>query len=242
MKSKFISVKTKLIIISIVILAIPLITLGVFSYQKSVHSLNELGETNLKNSVEMAINTIEALNKEVERGNLSLEDAQEEVKEVILGEMASDGTRPINADIDLGEHGYMFILDAEGNQIAHPVLEGENSWDTVDPNGIKSTQELIKKGQSGGGLTHFSWPMPNNDSQIEPKVAYSKEDPHWGWTVIAGTYMMDFNKPAQHILNIIYIVTGIALVLGIVTIWLFTGNITKPIKAVTEQMNHLAEG
>ncbi|MUV39029.1 Methyl-accepting chemotaxis protein [Lentibacillus sp. JNUCC-1] len=239
---KFNSIKSKLILVSIVILTIPLIILGVFSYQKSEQSLNELGKTNLKNSVEMTVEMIDSLNREVENGSLSLENAQEEVKKTILGEMDNDGTRPINPQIDLGDHGYMFILDENGIQMAHPFLEGENSWDTVDPDGIKSTQQLIKKAQSGGGFTYFSWPMPNNEDQIEPKVAFSKEDPNWGWTVVAGTYMMDFNKPAEQIFNVIFIVTGVALLLGSILIWLYANRITKPIKKVTVRMNELADG
>src|SRR5690625_6998319 len=87
---------------------------------------------------------IDALNDEVEDGDLTIEEAQEQVKIAVLGEMDEDGSRPINKKIDLGEHGYIFILADDGEQIAHPQLEGDNSWDSVDPNGVKSTQQLIK--------------------------------------------------------------------------------------------------
>lgn len=154
-KRKFNSIKTKLITISILLLVIPLLTLGIISYQKSKHSLDDLGKINLKNNVEMTTEMIEMLDKQVESGNISLEEAQEQVKIAILGEMNSDGTRPINENIDIGEHGYMFILDNDGIQIAHPFLEGEDSWDSVDPNGVKSTQALIEQGNDGGGFTKF---------------------------------------------------------------------------------------
>lgn len=241
-KFKLRSIKAKLIIVSMLILTVPLILLGILSYQKSVSSLDELGATNLKNSVEMTIELIEALNAEVEKGNLPLEEAQEQVKIAVLGEMEADGTRPINKNIDLGENGYIFILGDDGEQIAHPILEGENSWDSVDPNGVKSTQELIKTGNDGGGFTYFDWPLPNNESQVEPKVSYSKVDPHWDWTIVSGTYMMDFNKPAKGIFNIIFIVTGIALIIGIFIIWIFANKISRPIIEVSKHMNDLANG
>ena len=241
-KIKLNSIKAKLIIASILLLTIPLIVLGVFSYQKSTSSLDELGAMNLKNSVVMTIEMIEALNSEVEKGNLSLEDAQEKVKVAILGEKDSEGHRPINPDLDLGENGYMFILDDEGNVIAHPTIEGDNTWDSADPNGIKSTQENIKKANEGGGFTFFSWPMPGDENVIESKVAYSEKDDNWGWTVVSGTYMMDFNAPAKEILNIILIVAGLALGLGIVIIWVFSNTISKPIRLVAERMNYLANG
>lgn len=241
-KFRFNSIKTKLIIVSILLLTVPLVILGLFSYQQSKSSLDDLGAINLKNSVEMTIEMIEALHTEVEKGNLPLEEAQEKVKVAVLGEMQSDGTRPINPDLDLGEHGYIFILDDEGNVIAHPTIEGENTWDAVDPNGIKSTQQNIRIANEGGGYSYFSWPMPNDEDQIEPKVAYAKKDPHWGWNIVSGAYMMDFNEPANDIFTIILIVASITMVVGIIIIWLFANRISNPIKKVSEQMNNLAKG
>ncbi|KOP81626.1 chemotaxis protein [Bacillus sp. FJAT-21945] len=238
--SKLHSIKSKLIVISFLILTVPLISLGIISYNKSKESLDELGTANLENSVKMVIEMIDVLNKEVKKGNLPLEKAHEQVKVTILGEMNADGSRPVNNKI--GEYGYIFVLDDKGNQIAHPQLEGKNSWDSTDPNGVKSTQELIKKANEGGGLTYFEWPLPNNKSKIEPKVTYSEKDPNWGWTINAGTYLIDFNKPAQEIFNIILIIIGCTLVIGILVIWGFANNISKPIQLVTKQMNDLAEG
>lgn len=236
------SIKAKLILISIFILTIPLLILGVFSYLKSENSLEDLGATNLENSVEMTLELIEGLDKEVEKGTLTIGEAQEQVKEAILGELQEDGTRAMDSNINLGEYGYMFILDENGEQMAHPFLEGESSWDTTDPNGVKSTQELIKKANDGGGFTHFMWPMPNDESQIEPKVSYSNKADEWDWTVVAGTYDIDFNAPAKEIRNLIFIVIGASLVIGILIIWWFTARITKPITLVSDRMNLLAEG
>ncbi|MCJ8007891.1 methyl-accepting chemotaxis protein [Lederbergia wuyishanensis] len=236
------SIKSKLITISFLILTIPLIITGTLAYYKSASSLDDLGSTNLKNSVEMTISMVEALNKEVEKGNISLEEAQEEVKVAILGEKNTDGTRAINPNLDLGENGYMFVLDPEGNQVAHPKLEGQNSWDSVDSSGVKSTQEIIKKGSNGGGFTYFDWPLPNNQNKIASKVTYSKIEPNWGWIIVAGTYMYDFNKPAQQILNVVLLVIGVTILVGLLIIWVFSSRISKPINMVSEHMEHLSNG
>lgn len=238
--SKLHSIKSKLIVISLLLLTVPLISLGLISYNKSKESLDELGAANLENSVKMVIEMIDVLNKEVKKGNLPLEKAQEQVKVTILGEMNDDGSRTVHNKI--GEYGYMFVLDDKGNQIAHPQLEGKNSWDSTDPNGVKSTQELIKKANEGGGLTYFEWPLPNNENKIEAKVTYSEKDPNWGWTINAGTYMMDFNKPAQKIFDTILMIIGCTLIIGILIIWVFANNLSNPIQIVTKQMEYLAEG
>lgn len=238
---KNLSIKTKLIVISFLLVTIPLLTVGILSYNSSKTHLDELGATNLKNSVKMTIELIDALNMEVQKGNLTLEEAQEEVKIAVLGEKNSDGTRPINENIDLGENGYIFIVDQNGTQLAHPHIEGENHWDAEDSNGNKFVQEFIKIGNSGGGLVYYDWPLPGTE-QIEPKVLYSETDPHWDWVITSSTYMMDFNKGAKNVLTSVAITIAIALLIGIFIIWLFASRIAKPINAVAEQMNYIVDG
>lgn len=227
---------------SLSILIIPMIVIGLINYQNSSSSLDEIGKTNLKNSVKMTIELIHILNKDVEEGDLTLKEAQEQAKVFILGEKKSDGTRPINDHFDLGENGYLFILDNKGNEVAHPYLEGENIWDEVDPNGVKYAQEIVKAGNNGGDFVYFSYPMPNNKDLIEKKVTYSETDPDWGWSINAGTYMVDFNKPAKEIIYSNLIVSGIATLLGIIVVLWFARRIANPINQVTNRMNVLANG
>ncbi|MGM8215631.1 methyl-accepting chemotaxis protein [Bacillaceae bacterium W0354] len=235
------TIKSKLIIVSILLFMIPLIVLGVFSYHKTKTTLDEYGVTRLTNSVELTIKMIEALNEEVEKGNISLEEAQEKVKVAILGEKDSEGKRSINNNQNLGENGYPFVMDQQGVQIAHPNIEGESVWEAEDENGVKFSQEQINIANDGGGISYYEWPLPNSD-QIERKVAYVKTDPHWNWVVGAGTYMMDFNAPANDIKKLIFIIIGVTLVIGLAIIWLFANTISNPIKAVTTQMSSLASG
>ncbi|QCR31172.1 methyl-accepting chemotaxis protein [Lysinibacillus sp. SGAir0095] len=236
------SIKRKLLTVSILLLSIPMIILGILSYQKSSSSLSELGETNLKNSVEYTIELMNVLNEQVENGDLTLDEAKEKVKLAILGEMQEDNTRPINKNLDLGENGYVFISDKEGNLIAHPTSEGSNLWDKQDINGKNYAQEFIKNGLNGGGFTNYFYPLPNNQEQIEEKVTYSKAFDDWGWVVVAGTYMMDFNQPANEIFQLNLIIIGITLVIGILIIWFFANHVSSPIKKVTEQMAYIADG
>lgn len=235
------SIKTKLIVTSLILVVIPLIVISYLNIQANKKNLDELGRTNLKNSVKMTIEMIEALNEEVKRGHLTLEEAQEKVKVAILGEKAPDGTRPINKDINLGENGYIFVVDDKGNEVAHPNIEGENHWETEDSNGVKFVQEFIKVGKEGGGFVYYDWPFPGTD-RIEPKVSYSERDPYWGWTINASTYMKDFNAAANNVIFSVLITIGISLIICILVIWIVSSRIAKPLNQVSEQMNHLAEG
>ncbi|RKD24704.1 chemotaxis protein [Ammoniphilus oxalaticus] len=239
---QFNTIKMKLMVTSLALLAIPLIILGILGYQSSKNSLDEAGATNLKNSVVMTLELINALNEEVEKGSLSLDEAQEKVKVAILGEMNADGTRPINKNIDIGSNGYLYVLDHQGVDVAHPTLEGQNLWDVEDVDGFKFVQESIRVGDQGGGFVYYQWAHPDDENRIEPKVTYSETDPDWGWVVNASTYMSDFNLAAYHIRNTALITVGIALLIGSCIVWVFSNRIANPITEVSTRMNELANG
>lgn len=64
-KINFRSLKTKLIVMSLVILAVPSLLIGITGYHSSKDALDTLGGTNLKNNVRMAVKLIDSLNQEV---------------------------------------------------------------------------------------------------------------------------------------------------------------------------------
>lgn len=229
----------------ILILIIPLLLLGYITYQQSANSLNELGEQNLRNSVIYTNEMINMLNEEVEEGNISLEEAQEKIKVMLLGgERSEDGKRPIDTNIDLGENGYIYITDEKGILLAHPNLEGESLWESKDSSGDLFMQDITDKAlNNGGGFVYYDWPLPKNENAIEEKVVYTQYNENWGgWIINASTYIMDFNAPADTILYQILIVTIIFVIIGVIIGWLFSGNITKPLQLVTNRMKQLANG
>lgn len=233
-------IKSKLVFICSFLLIVPLIIVSCINYYETRDHLNELGKTNLSNSVEMTLEMMNGLAQSVDKGEISLEEAQERVKEAILGSKNSDGERSINENFDLGKHGYIFIVDEKGTLVAHPSKEGSNIWDDKDSNGDQYIQKIIKAAQSGGGFVHYDYPLIGNESQIEEKVAYSKIDENWGWVVAASTYMMDFNQPANKMLMINVFTLLAAVVLGFIIIWTFASSMSKRIQNVTERMKQLA--
>lgn len=107
---------------------------------------------------------IDALHDEVEKGTLSLEEAQEKVILAILGPEDSQGVRQMNKNINLRDNGYLFIVDENGVEIASVQTENKNLWDLEDANGNKFIQDIIEAGKAGGGLTYYEWPLPNDEN------------------------------------------------------------------------------
>lgn len=237
------SLRLKLIIITSLLLVIPLSVAVITGYLVSKNELNDKGKVILKNSVRQAMMLIDDKKKSVEAGDISKEDAQEAVKQYLLGEKDSEGKRAINKNVNLGENGYFMVYDEKGMEVAHPSLEGQNVWETKDKsgNGVFPVQEQIKTGMAGGGYVTYTWFLPGTEIPGK-KITYQEYDKDWGWIVSAGTYMRDFNQGAENLLNMLLIVMGISLAVGIAGIVLFASHIAKPVKTISRTLEEMSRG
>ncbi|HBJ00263.1 MAG TPA: methyl-accepting chemotaxis protein [Lysinibacillus sp.] len=233
-------IRTKLIIISLSLLLIPCLIIGVSSYNSANKHLDDLGERMLKNNVEMALQLIDSMNYAVQIGEITLEEAQEKVKQNLIGDLRSDGTREITTNVDLGEDGYFAIYGADGDRIAHPFSEGENAWKSVDSHGVYMVQNMINAAQNGGDFTYYARAMPNAPDAEEDKIAYSALDPNWGWVVSASSFMTSFNHGIHLIQYTIIITLGISILIGGIVIFLFARHLAIPVQMVTDRVEKIA--
>ncbi|MBC7959824.1 MAG: EAL domain-containing protein [Vallitaleaceae bacterium] len=234
--------KRLLLFISILML-ISTTTLGFSGYAIAKQQLDEKGETILKNSVKMARMIISTKYDQVLSGQIEEQDAIEELKETLSGVMQKDGTRKLHHLVDLGKNGYFMIYDLDGNEVMHPMLEGQNVLDVRDvyDDGFYLVKDQIKKGLSGGGFTHYSWAYPHS-SEIGKKVTYSEYDGNWRWIIIASAYTSDFNQGAYGIIKVILVVSFVLLAIGIIGSIMFVVRITKPIGQVFNGMKAVEMG
>ncbi|NRT70584.1 methyl-accepting chemotaxis protein [Clostridium beijerinckii] len=241
-KTKGLPIKTKLILVMILLLSIPVLVLGLVSYYVARAELENSGKVLLKNSVEMTLQVIDANQKLVDQGKLSLDDAQERVREYMLSEKQADGTRKINQNLSLGKSGYLLAYTQDGVEAVHPSLEGKSVLDYKD----KKTDALFVKDQikvanDGGGYLTYWWTLPNSD-KISDKITYQKTDPHWGWVVCAGTYMNDFNIGSNNILITTLIILLSVIILGSAVIMIFAKHISAPIREISDAVDTVASG
>ncbi len=153
----------------------------------------------------------------------------------------AEGKRPLNENINLGDNGYIFVINQVGDTLAHPTNEGMNVWDLVDSKGLRWIQETVKVANKGGDFVTYEWPLPNTETPAK-KIVYAKLDPHWGWVIGASTYTEEFDRPADYILKLTLIVMGITFALGIIIIWKYASGMARPINQVAEAMVLFAEG
>jgi diguanylate cyclase (GGDEF)-like protein len=236
LKSINFAIKIELILISSLLL---ILVLGLISYKVSKQQLEDSGKLLLKNAVEMTLQEISTNQKLVIEGKLTLDAAQENVREYMLGEKKSDGTRPINKNINLGTNGYLLAYTQDGHEAAHPFLEGQDVWNVQDKkDGSYLVQNQIKIANNGGGYLTYWWVLPNSDI-IAQKITYQKVDPNWNWIICAGTYMSDFNKGSNQILKIMIVVLVVLMIIGGLLILAISRNIAAE-KQIREELEHLS--
>ncbi|MGE7913465.1 methyl-accepting chemotaxis protein [Lysinibacillus xylanilyticus] len=235
------SIQGKLIIISLALLIIPSLVIGLVSYGKAKNGMEDIGEQVIQNSVETTLQLIQLANESVEKGDIPLEVAQERVREAILGPKDSEGKRPINYPGDLGENGYIYILDEKGTLTTHPTREGDNLWNDQDSSGNYFIREVTEKALAGGGFTQYEFELPGQDV-IADKIIYSAKDPHWGWIIASGTYMQDFNKEANSLLLIIGITLVGAIIMGTVVVIMVSRHLALPVQKLSKRVREVAKG
>lgn len=242
---KHASLGRKLVLFTTVLLTISCLIIGISSYWFAKRALLEKGKIILKNGVQSALILIEDMNNDVLGGLKTLEQAQEEIKQYLMGPMNADGTRANVSTLDFGAHGYYIIYSQQGVELLHPTLEGENVWFYVDKGFLKGdfylVQDKIAKAQSGGGYTEYTWEYPYSE-KLGKKIVYSEIDPNWGWVVTAGSYISDFDSAASIIMEITAFTMVLVIASGYVLSKRYISTITKPITEVVYAMKDAEEG
>ena len=236
------SVRNKLIALAALVILIPLLAVGVVNYFVAKEELEKVGEMGLQNGTYAVLDLIDELNVQVENGSLTLKEAQERAKEKIMGPMAADGTRPIENKVKYGENFYFYVVDEKGTLLVHPQKEGESLYDSKTKDGRYFIREVIAEAKSGGGYVQYDWPLPTNLNVEAPKITYGLEDPDWGWIVVAGTYLVDFNAGAKNVLWYTLISIVISVIVGVALFSIFSGRLTSYIKNIRLITAEIAQG
>jgi two-component system NarL family sensor kinase len=221
MRNKWVTFKTKLLLITILpLIAVSLLIGGVSYYQSSalIDAETRSVETRIlaakrqeiRNYVSLALTSIEQIYENEPDGRQA---AQAEVKEIL---------KNLTFDYD----GYFFVYTLDGTNVVHPKLPqlvGNNWWDLQDKTGDFVIQNLIKAAQQGGGFHQYVWHKPSTGT-VEEKLGYAILLDKWGWMLGTGLYTddiakeiaairADFARSIRQTLFVIFLITLAAIVI-----------------------------
>lgn len=141
--------------------------------------------------------------------------------------------------ISIGETGYPYVLDQDGTLLIHPSMEGQNLWNTTDPDGKPFIREMIEQGE---GVIAYRWQHENEDRPREKLVAF-KTIPDLGWVVAASSYTEEFTYLLDSMRTVFVVSFLIAMVVFVLAATQVFGLfIVKPLQRTSEALREIAEG
>ena len=147
--------------------------------------------------------------------------------------------------LDMHSHGYVFIMDMQGNLLSHPVLKGHNILNVPDAKTgvlmVRNTVESIQKARAENrpegfkGLVEYHFRNPGSEA-IYPRMLHYRYVPEADWFVGVVTNLDELNEPVTVIRNTLFAVLFGALLVALkVVAWILrsmTRSVSQLVRAV----------
>nr|WP_320135727.1 cache domain-containing protein [uncultured Amphritea sp.] len=191
MKPVVTSLKTKMLLLSI----IPLILVTVAITLISLNQARLLSEQEIKTFEE---NLLASKRQELQHYvDLAMTSIAHVVAEAGPADRAAEAeVKRILHSLTYGDDGYFFVYDAKGVSLVHPIqseLVGKNLFDLQDTNGDYVIRNLLRLAKEGGGFHRYLWRKPSK-GDLEDKLSYVVQIPKLNWMMGTGLYIDDIAK------------------------------------------------
>lgn len=228
---KNLSFKLKFTIVVVVLIAASFAGMGITLTSKYDAMFQER-LAKVKALTEAAANIAGSLQKRVEAGEFSKDEALERWRKTVSA-MVYEKTE------------YVFAWTLEGDNIAHirPDLHGKNLWDLKDSQGTYVLREMKKAAESSpeGGRFGYLWPR-TKDAIPEPKLSYAIEVPYFNAMVGTGVYTRDIEQAFWAAAEKAGVIILIITLAGISIALLVIRDITGSLRRVSSVMDDMAAG
>ncbi|PAB56715.1 methyl-accepting chemotaxis protein [Anaeromicrobium sediminis] len=136
--------------------------------------------------------------------------------------------------IKVGEKGYPYILDSNGNFITH-----KNSELIGKEIHVPEIKEILK-GSLEAGIVDYEW--KETDGTISKKFSAYKKMPEFGWTVLSAMYMDEIHDETKGILINSGLIGIIIFIIASGAGILFAGKMTNNVKTILDTMDKVKDG
>lgn len=148
------------------------------------------------------------------------------VKGVLLVDLNYSVINTVCSDIDMGNRGYIFLVDRDGNIIFHPQQQLIYSH-------IKSEDVQAVLGAS----TQMSAASPDGE-----KLYISEHSDVTGWTVVGVAYQDELLRDQDNIVQFYVIIFGVFLLVAVLLSAVISSAITGPLKNLVNTMRDVEQG
>lgn len=183
----------------------------------------------LENVVDATYSIVDDLNKQYEKGEISLEQAKALAVDIIK-------------DIRFNEKDYLFVNDLDGYcrvSIAEANI-GQYFGDDKDADGVYSNRVMRDiAARDGRGSAQFNWDV---NGEIVSKIYCFKLYKPWGWIITNGKLISEIEEEISAMAFTFHIALAILSLVAMIFAFFFSRNITKPINNLVETAHAVSHG
>lgn len=137
-----------------------------------------------------------------------------------------------------GRTGYSYVMNAGGDLIIHPQLEGVNIINETDAHGRQFIREILER---RSGTIIYPWKNPDEDTAREKLVIFN-HIPELDWIVTSSSYLEEFFAPLETLRKLMIVGGLLSLFLFILITLKISATITSPLKVLENKFNQGATG
>jgi len=176
-----------------------------------------------KNVVDLGYHLLAGLESRVQKGELSLEQAQQLGRTGIMSMRYEDNN-------------YLWLASPGARIVAHPIkpeLAGKDMSASKDANGKLHWQAMDQLAQKPeGGFVDYDQQLPNG--KVRPKISYIRRFQPWNWDVATGVYVDDVQAQIRALAWSTGIPLAVLAVLIIAVSLSVAHGISRPIVALAQ--------
>jgi methyl-accepting chemotaxis protein len=172
-----------------------------------------------------------------------------------VGSLETTATQPLLdqlAERKIGETGYIFILNTQGEDAGRYVLSANRARDretilsSQDAEGRYFVREMVERSQaleSGEtALIEYEW---QNPGEIAPrtKLAIYTYFPDWDWLIAASAYDSEFYAAARdversitNVTNWVFLLTAVMAIVAAAVFFLLTRSLAGPLSRISQDL------
>lgn len=173
------SIFTKLTALILIIVVLTGSIVGGVSYYLTKNELIDAGKQNVQDLVESSVVTLELLNEEVIHNRMTLDEAQEKARLLLIGPKLEEGYDYKKSLFTYKQDGYLVAYDSNYAAILHP----RNPIGHVSSN-TTNRENMVRVGQLANPADRYHPFLDvEDDGSKVPKTAYTTYFEPWDWTV-----------------------------------------------------------
>ncbi|MBR7889145.1 methyl-accepting chemotaxis protein [Marinomonas sp. A79] len=149
------------------------------------------------------------------------------------------------AALRFGDSGYFWVNDMQATLLMHPLkpeIIGKNMAKTTDAEGQLHWQKMVDiVKQQGEGYVNYAYQGPQVDKP-EDKVSYVKGYKPWGWVIGSGVFYSSVTDLFWRAVEQSAVIELLLIIFATIASIIIVRNITRPLKTVTDHLQHIATG